>query len=70
MNCAFIVRKLNGANPHDFQRVGPGANLLSHLFAFYASNHYLVGKPSTAEYFTSFDPLGAGEGRRQVHLQI
>lgn len=34
MNCAFITSELNGANPHDFQRVARGAKMPSHLFAF------------------------------------
>jgi hypothetical protein len=37
MNCAFITSEVNGANPHDFQRIAPDANLQIHLFAFLLS---------------------------------
>ena len=81
MNCAFIVRKLNGANPHDFQRVAPGANLLSHSFAFLLSVAIfwtkLSGRLNLASSMTKgtyslagFNPKGTVERRRQVNLQI
>ena len=40
MNCAFITSEVNGANPHDFQRLSQGVNMLSHLFSFSTSNYF------------------------------
>ena len=66
---------MNRANPRDFQRVAPGANLLSHSFAFLLSVAIFWTKLSAGLNLTSslikgtyslagFNPKGALERRR------
>ncbi len=52
MNCPFIILEINEAISHNFLRVAPGANLLSHSFAFLLSVAIFWTKLS-ADYISS-----------------
>jgi len=75
MNCPFIILEINEAISHNFLRVAPGANLLSHSFAFLLSvaifwtklsaDLYLISSMTEGAYsLRGFNLKGALERRR------